>query len=228
MPAFSYSSQRGNALFIILIAVALFAALSYAVTRSGRGGGGIQKEQDVIIAARIVQTTATLRTAVMRLQMSGVAVKDILFHATGDISSPCTETDGTCLFTPEGGGATYPQIGREIPAEAYDPALLGNWPNIWFQAVADGNGASGLQVVGAGSNAPDATFTVNGLRKSVCEAINKGLGIEGIPAPSGASLSANLPDYYTIDDNGRTEGCIDTSDLHGMEAYQYYALLAAN
>ena len=109
--------EQGNALFLILIAVALFAALSYAVTNSGRGGTGIDREEASIAAAEIVQMAAQIEQAIMRMQIiNGCSDTDISFaydsDSDGDVDSDddyWNDGSGTeCyVFDPNGGGLTY-------------------------------------------------------------------------------------------------------------------------
>lgn len=61
-------SSSGNALFLILIAVALFAALSCAVTNSGRGGGGTDKEQAIIESTRLNKFVASAQVGIQLSQ----------------------------------------------------------------------------------------------------------------------------------------------------------------
>lgn len=163
-------AQRGNALFLILIAVALFAALSYAITQSGRGSGSVAKETDAIAAAQVVQIGADLRAAAQRMVLTGTSVTALQAHAVGDFSNPCTVTDGTCLFTPDGGGLTWPAI--PVGALA-DPNL------IYIAMLVPGDGGNGADLIG--TPALDGVFAVLGLSEGVCTAINKGLGVSGIP-----------------------------------------------
>jgi len=93
--------QSGNALFLILIAVALFAALSYAVTNSSRDGSGIDRENAEIAASQIMQTMANVKTAVDRLVLSGCQKVQISFEGVelpSNASDPHTNTptDGSC------------------------------------------------------------------------------------------------------------------------------------
>jgi hypothetical protein len=106
--------EKGNALFLILIAVALFAALTYAITQSGKGsGGGTSKEQAVLVAAQITQYAGELQQAVSRLLLSGCTVAKLSFDSTKfpdatTYDNTQAPADHSCdIFDPVGGGVTW-------------------------------------------------------------------------------------------------------------------------
>lgn len=65
------SDQNGNILFLILIAVALFAALSYAVTQSSRGGGNTDTETQNIAISQLLQQASVYKTEFLRRSIRG-------------------------------------------------------------------------------------------------------------------------------------------------------------
>lgn len=95
------TGQNGNALFLILIAVALFAALSYALTQSTRGGGNIDREEQMIAQAVSEQCSASIDYAVNKLTLIlGCSTDDINYDIDSDA------VDKSChVYEPEGGGA---------------------------------------------------------------------------------------------------------------------------
>lgn len=71
-------TEQGNTLFLILIAVVLFAALSYAISSSSRGGGDISKEAASISAAAIMQFPAAVEMGIFRMRLNGIIPEDKL------------------------------------------------------------------------------------------------------------------------------------------------------
>ena len=202
-------NESGNVLFLILIAVALFAALSYAVTSSSRSGGNdANNETNLISSATITQYPAAIRTAILRMQVSdGVDISDLEFNAP-DVFEDCTAVNSVvgahCVFHPNGGSATY----VSAPADVMDD----NQPGVWTF-----NGDFEINNIGISTDGSEAGNEIiaflPGIKQGVCNRINQELGITGIPA-TGATIAGTddtTAGYNRIMDEGL--GIEGTNDI---------------
>jgi hypothetical protein len=222
--------ERGNALFLILIAVALFAALSYAVTQSGRGSGGVNKEQDGVNAGQMIETPAAVQAAITRMVVNGVAVRSITFDAAD--TTPATNVFDTNV----GGGATDvkpPTAACNAPTDCnawtYVQATTGNSGNFIYgigSAITTPVGGQAIAVLQGGS----------GLTLGVCTQVQKGLGFSTTVPPVGVggpvlwgtnssfSASGNAATVKSTDTSldGKAFACFQNTTTH---LYAYYHAL---
>jgi hypothetical protein len=194
------STSRGNALFLILIAVALFAALSYAITQSGRGSGSTQKENEVLAAAQLSQTIGMINQAVMRMNVGGQPMSSIKFYngTNGDCGGAYTfcNSGSDCVFAPDGGGVALSKPPVAAVKQANKGAGLPGQPstfnttNMWIDCN------ESLGDWGMGTSAVDRGFYFLNVSRGVCRAYNKALGIDGIPNEDAGANPVNQPLGY--------------------------------
>ncbi len=155
-------SENGNVLFLIMIAVALFAALSYAVTSSTRTSpASVSKEQAQLIASDLMQYASLMTSGIMRMRASGFQVWELDFvKATpndGADSNTSCKSDACALFSPQGGGVIY-RTTYVDPDFAYSAGGSGGF---YFAGVKNVGGAD-----------PELIWFKGGLTKEICQYIN--------------------------------------------------------
>lgn len=207
--------QNGNALFLILIAVALFAALSYAVTQSGRGSGTIDKESAALDAAALTNYSAQLQAAYLRMRtINGCTAQKISFEAAPytdsniytEYPNSFAPSDKSChFFHPNGGGVT-PRTATQLKGSA----------GMTYTAASSISGVNTAQFI----------MGLGGISYAECKAINKALNYN---APT---FEPNQVPYYSsashftgsfgneggiVSVNGASAGCI-LSDGSGTSA----------
>jgi hypothetical protein len=237
-------NSRGNALFLILIAVALFAALAYAVTQSSRGGGTSSREQVEIDVALAIQQAAMIETTINRLLLTTNA-QQVKFRnvplATadeGNIQNRYYAPDGSTLtnvvtvglFNPDYGLTSVPvapiKLSKDTSSTSFGWKMFYNIPVI-------------VNGVHAGTSLGDEILVLDYFGGSItleaCQAINKGLtGSTAILSDTvtGAVVSA----MDMINSNGSissssgsgsynipaSEGCFARD---GGTRYQYFKLI---
>lgn len=229
------TAERGNVLFLILIAVALFAALSYAVTQSTRSGGGdAGRETNLVNSSTITQYPASIKTAIVRMIVSnGATPQELIFNPPSAFASLDADEIQLSVFHPTGGGATYALAPNSVTTETGQ-----QW---WF------NGENQVNNIGltVGSGAPDDTsadliaFLPN-VKQAICNQIHAQLGLTTVyPTHAAAIVELNQTDTYgsatdkflstgiTIGSgggnilSGQPQGCF----LVAADEYVYYHVL---
>lgn len=237
-------SDAGNALFLILIAVALFAALSYAITSSGRGSGDIDKEQASIAAAQIVQYGDAIYRAIQKMKIiNGCSDYDISFYLDTEpdltFYQHTPETRDECkVFHPDGGGVAYQDLLDQLPNminwSGTGFRFLGS--NIYYELSYSGPACSG------GNQCYDLIFMVR-IPETYCREIAERFEVleaDGSFVNESASINLNrftgiygtAPLNNLIGDNAgnrvmadKPQGCFYWPAGGSAEGYYYYNLL---
>ncbi|MDY0029406.1 MAG: hypothetical protein RBR86_05640 [Pseudobdellovibrionaceae bacterium] len=225
--------ESGNALFLILIAVALFGALTYAVsssTRSGSTGGGRQEDNEVI-ASSLLQYASGMAMTVERMRLSNGCSESNISFETPLMSYDHTHSppvlDKCKVFHPSGGGYTYQENLNWYNAASYNTGFKS-----WATFI-----TGDYNIVDVGTDASDLIMFIFPLTLDVCNKINEKLGVTypGTTPPfsSGGDSDPFQGTYATSADNmadepgsvyaGHSAAC--TYGSIGTHYALYYTLL---
>lgn len=228
------TSQNGSAFFIILIAIAMFAMLSYAVSQGSRSSASsLNAEQTIIAAQEILSYANTVAKAVQRMRLAGCKDTEISADSSAMPQvNAAAPADESCHIASLKGGKVNMQY-RVPPAyhvDASDPDS-----GAWLITASD-------DITGVGTNGcsdetcADLTLTVFDVKPEICAAMNKLLGIDTMPADTDYDRSILWVGAYDSSPNevgntvagvpmrGKTAACLNET---GSNSYIFYQILIA-
>ena len=225
--------ESGNALIYVLIAIALFAALSFTLSRQTDTGeaGTLSDERAELYATQIISYAAQAKSAIDQMIFSGARINDLDFIPPSNVNfNGGTQKDRTNrVFHPEGGGLV---LGR-LPEQAIDQNItdpvagwyIGRFNNIEWTS-------------GTGN---DVILIAYQISQQVCEKINEKVnGSTAVPTMGDSIRETMIDDSFytgtnadlTTDPSG-TPICADCHEIASLcvenqsqTAYGFYTIIA--
>jgi type II secretory pathway pseudopilin PulG len=231
-------SENGNALFIVLIGVALFVALTQAVMNTGRmNETSLSQEKAGIVASQVMRYGENIRKAIERVQLlNGCEWHEISTHHPDSDSyfqnnNSTSPVDESCHIYSKNGGQAY--FIKRNPAT--DPSDTSRNIEYTFSSRGQYNGV-GID------NLTDLSIILNNIPKEICLAFNRlALKIDTIPTDNfyaswtsrwngtvyldnSNDSAAKLGDSGSPELHGKYEGCMQ----HTVNSkYKIYMIMIA-
>lgn len=200
-------SESGNALIYVLIAIVLFAALGFTLSRqnSNTSTKEIDDAKKELFATQIITYATQTKSVIDQMSFTGTDFDEFDFTKPNE-SGFNTAPNIHKIYHPQGGGLSL----SNLPEGAKDDSItnpdagyyLGLYNNIeWTPSIEN-----------------DILFTAYGIKKSICAAINQSIsGDSTIP-----QISGNLDDYFT------DEGSAEITESACAECEGYPTLCVSN
>jgi hypothetical protein len=242
----SRRSESGNILFLVLVAVILFGALTYAVsgaTRVNGSNGGISDTNNEIHASQIIQYATYIQSTIERMHVNGTQDTDFCFDSqawgNADYNSAACSKPENQVFSAAGGGVLVekPTPGINDGSPWYIAADV-CVPGIGIYQGDDCNADND-------SSDEDIVMFLPNVSKQICIEINNKLGIQnpgGNPPKAGGNLwNTGMPKFIgafadgTVINSGgsgdlsilrrQPYGCVEGNGTPPAGTYHYYHVL---
>lgn len=236
----------GNILFVILIAIGLFALLGSVVMDGDTATNQISKDKAKLAAQEILAYAQSVEQGVQRMLSKGVSENDLCFDydeypgGNSDYEHAACATESNRVFHPSGGGVRYRAPEANYLDTAYSAQT--NYGTYFISAVADvldlprGTGSAGNH---------ELILFLPAVKKNICIALNNILNIglknqepvaefqvaftnnahfQGSFTPGPSNQIGNMTAPYDIW-SGKHNGCFQAeADLYA-DGYVFYQVL---
>jgi hypothetical protein len=227
------SQESGNAMIYVLVAIVLFAGLSFTLSRNTNSneGGSLSDERAGIYATELISYTAQVKSIIDQMLFSGTDINDLDFRDPSDatFNAGTQRQRADRVFHPEGGGMVKAAIPDAITTQS-----ISNPPAGWYIGRFN-------NVEWTSSTSDDVILVAYQISESVCAKINEKInGSTAIPVMGDsiretmidASIYAGTNTDLTTDPTGAPicAECHEISSLcvqnDAQTAYGFYTIVA--
>lgn len=223
------SSERGNALVYILIAIALFAALSFTLSRTTETeeAGELDEERAQFYATQMIGYATTAKSVVDQMIFSGASIDELDFVLPGHVMFD-QGSNINKVFHPQGGGLNQGVLNKGMVAEVETLVPQPGWYIGRFN-----------NVDWTDTNAKEVILTAYQITKPICQNINRiATGSIAIPVLEDSIRETLIDNEFTgavnidltTEDDGICPECANKATLcvqnRAKTAYAFYTILA--